>query len=161
MDGYNSSDGDVWHVHLKIQQCKYITVWLVSEYVQQQVKMKDALQHQQHPGTLGGGLSSSGIYSDGDIGSSDSLSLAGLGQKSDMDRRTKKKWETVFVVMTKKVNTWMNYTAFGTVLYCIEKSYFQNFSDAATQKDVNVHKQWSTIHCLKLLVSLSNPYIDL
>ncbi|KAK4306302.1 hypothetical protein Pmani_021853 [Petrolisthes manimaculis] len=54
----------------------------------QQVKMKDALQHQQHPGTLG--LSSSGIYSDGDIGSSDSLSLAGLGQKSDMDRRTKK-----------------------------------------------------------------------
>nr|XP_045613898.1 liprin-alpha-1-like isoform X4 [Procambarus clarkii] len=49
------------------------------------VKMKEALQH---PG--GGGLSSSGIYSDGDIGSSDSLSLAGLGQKSDIDRRTKK-----------------------------------------------------------------------
>ncbi|XP_050693909.1 liprin-alpha-1-like [Eriocheir sinensis] len=51
-----------------------------------QVKMKDALQ--QHPGA--GGLSSSGIYSDGDIGSSDSLSLAGLGQKSEIDRRTKK-----------------------------------------------------------------------
>lgn len=49
--------------------------------------MKDALQ--QHPGA--GGLSSSGIYSDGDIGSSDSLSLAGLGQKSEIDRRTKKK----------------------------------------------------------------------
>ncbi|KAK8718972.1 hypothetical protein OTU49_014327, partial [Cherax quadricarinatus] len=50
-----------------------------------QGKMKDALQ--QHPGS---GLSSSGIYSDGDIGSSDSLSLAGLGQKADIDRRTKK-----------------------------------------------------------------------
>ncbi|XP_071514182.1 liprin-alpha-1 isoform X2 [Panulirus ornatus] len=50
-----------------------------------QVKMKDALQ-QHHTA----GLSSSGIYSDGDIGSSDSLSLAGLGQKSDLDRRTKK-----------------------------------------------------------------------
>ncbi|XP_042238314.1 liprin-alpha-4-like isoform X5 [Homarus americanus] len=49
-----------------------------------QGKMKDALQH---PGS---GLSSSGIYSDGDIGSSDSLSLAGLGQKSEIDRRTKK-----------------------------------------------------------------------
>ncbi|KAK8379405.1 hypothetical protein O3P69_019365 [Scylla paramamosain] len=48
----------------------------------QQVKMKEALQH--HPG----GLSSSGIYSDGDIGSSDSLSQAWTGQKPDM--RTKK-----------------------------------------------------------------------
>ncbi|XP_066966847.1 liprin-alpha-1-like isoform X2 [Macrobrachium rosenbergii] len=51
-----------------------------------QVKVKDALQQHHSPG----GLSSSGIYSDGDIGSSDSLSLAGLGQKSDYDRRTKK-----------------------------------------------------------------------
>ncbi|XP_066966849.1 liprin-alpha-1-like isoform X4 [Macrobrachium rosenbergii] len=50
------------------------------------VKVKDALQQHHSPG----GLSSSGIYSDGDIGSSDSLSLAGLGQKSDYDRRTKK-----------------------------------------------------------------------
>uniref|UniRef100_A0A0P4VRN5 SAM domain-containing protein n=1 Tax=Scylla olivacea TaxID=85551 RepID=A0A0P4VRN5_SCYOL len=48
----------------------------------QQVKMKEALQH--HPV----GLSSSGIYSDGDIGSSDSLSQAWTGQKPDM--RTKK-----------------------------------------------------------------------
>ncbi|XP_045138319.1 LOW QUALITY PROTEIN: liprin-alpha-1-like [Portunus trituberculatus] len=48
----------------------------------QQVKMKEALQH--HPGSL----TSSGIYSDGDIGSSDSLSQAWTGQKPDM--RTKK-----------------------------------------------------------------------
>lgn len=53
----------------------------------QQVKVKEALQQHHSPG----GLSSSGIYSDGDIGSSDSLSLAGLGQKSDYDRRNKKK----------------------------------------------------------------------
>lgn len=51
-----------------------------------QVKVKEALQQHHSPG----GLSSSGIYSDGDIGSSDSLSLAGLGQKSDYDRRNKK-----------------------------------------------------------------------
>lgn len=50
------------------------------------MKVKEALQQHHSPG----GLSSSGIYSDGDIGSSDSLSLAGLGQKSDYDRRNKK-----------------------------------------------------------------------
>lgn len=52
---------------------------------QQQVKMKDAMQH--------GGFHAGPLYSDGDIGSSDSLSLAGLGggQKADYDRRGKKK----------------------------------------------------------------------
>ncbi|XP_047741635.1 liprin-alpha-1 isoform X2 [Hyalella azteca] len=51
---------------------------------QQQVKVKEAMQH--------GGFHPGALYSDGDIGSSDSLSLAGLGgaQKSDYDRRGKK-----------------------------------------------------------------------
>ncbi|KAF2361499.1 Sterile alpha motif domain [Trinorchestia longiramus] len=51
---------------------------------QQQAKGKDVLQH--------GGFYPGSLYSDGDIGSSDSLSLAGLGgaQKAEYDRRGKK-----------------------------------------------------------------------
>ncbi|KAB7497935.1 Liprin-alpha-2 [Armadillidium nasatum] len=60
----------------------------------QQVKVKEALQHHQQnyhggpPGMMG--LNSTNLYADGDIGSSDSLSMAGLGPKSEYDRRTKK-----------------------------------------------------------------------
>ena len=55
-------------------------------FSKQQVKAKDAMIHHHNPE-----LNSSSIYSDGDIGSSDSLSLAGLGSKADYDRSRKKK----------------------------------------------------------------------